>query len=78
MVFKDGRSRKMKAVTRELRRENVAESFARLYGYTLDGGGAFVGAGVGPDRSVNSFPVPKMADAQFYASLRSLGVKVVE
>lgn len=68
----------MKAATREKRRDNVAESFGRLYGYTLDGGGAFVRDGAGPDRTVNSFPRPKLAARQFYSTLVSLGVELVE
>lgn len=74
----DGPSRKLKAATKERRRDTVAEKFARLYGYTLDGGGAFIGAGEGPDRTVRSFPLPKLAMRQFESSLLFAGVEVVE
>lgn len=69
----------MKAATQERRRESSAESLARLYGYTLDGGGIIGGGDAkGPDRSVASFPTPKMAARQFAASLVSAGVEVIE
>lgn len=77
-MYMDGPTRKMKAATRERRRDQDGERFANLYGYTLDGGGAFVGVGVPPDRSVEAFPLPKLAQRQFYTSLRTIGVKIVE
>lgn len=77
-MYMDGPTRKMKAATRERRRDQDGERFANLYGYTLDGGGAFVGVGMAPDRSVEAFPLPKLAQKQFYASLRTIGVKIVE
>ncbi|CAM9806042.1 unnamed protein product, partial [Pylaiella littoralis] len=78
LVFMDGPNRKMKAATKERRRDEEGEKFANLYGYTLDGGGAFVGVGMPPDRSVGAFPLPMLAQRQFYASLRTAGVKIVE
>lgn len=77
-VYMDGPTRKLKAATRERRRDQEGERLANLYGYTLDGGGAFVGVGVGPDRSVEAFPLPPLTQRQFYASLRAIGVEVVE
>lgn len=77
-VYMDGPTRKLKAATRERRRDHEGDRLANLYGYTLDGGGAFVGVGVAPDRSVEAFPLPKLAQRQFYASLRAVGVDIVE
>lgn len=74
----DGPTRKMKAATRVRRRHQTGERFANLYGYTLDGGGAFMGVGMAPDRSVEAFPLPRLAQRQFYASLRAIGVEIVE
>lgn len=51
----------------------------RLYSYTLDGGGEMGDDEEdGPDRTVNVFPMPKMALKQFYATLCSVGVEVVQ
>ncbi|CAN0360276.1 unnamed protein product, partial [Ectocarpus sp. 13 AM-2016] len=38
----------------------------------------FAGPGQAPDRSAEAFPLPKLAQRQFYASLRTTGVKIVE
>lgn len=74
----DGRARKMKAATADNRSDSIDEKFERLHGYTLDGGGAFTGQGKGPDRSVRAFPLPPMSMRQFYGSLISVGVEIVE
>lgn len=68
----------MKAATRERRRGQDGEKIANLYDYTLDGAGSFVGPGQAPDLSAEAFPLPKLAQRQFYASLRTIGVKIVE
>lgn len=35
------------------------------------------GGGGQPDRTINSFPVPRMAARQFYASLKAAGVEIM-
>lgn len=78
VVYMDGPTRKMKAATRTRRRHQNGERFANLYGYTLDGGVTFMGLEMAPDRSVEAFPLPRLAQRQFYASLRTIGVQIVK
>lgn len=89
-VFKDGPVRRMKGGTMLDRRDEGLAAFGRLYTYTLDGGvhgssrrdaEAILRGKRGrddlPDRTINTFPVPRLATRQFYASLRAAGVEVV-
>lgn len=70
-------------VTTARRRLGITRAFGRLFAYTMDGGGV-VGEGddggddEGPDRTTFAFPMPKLAAGQFYTTLCSIGVEVVQ